>query len=349
MKKYPVFLRATVLLLFFVLFFYSLWTLKFILPILMLSVLFAYLIYPLASWLENKRLPRAMAVLIADLVLVAFVFGCVYLLSSQISGFLEETTNIEEKVKNNFDKVKRFIEMDIGIPLSGNGSGEQDSFLKSVLLQGGNFFRDAVTSVATTFGRILIMPLFIFLFLYYRDRLGHFLLMVTHNESEQNVRLIVNQISKVTVKYVSGLFIVVAILSVLNILGLLIIGIENAVLIGIIAGLFNVIPYFGTFIGGAVPVLYVLLVGDDPSLALYVILLTFIIQFIENNLLTPNITGGQVEINPLVTIISILCGATLWGIPGMVLAVPVLGMLKIVCDNIDSLKPYGYLMGKGKT
>jgi predicted PurR-regulated permease PerM len=314
----------------------------------MLSVLFAYLIFPIAAWLEKIRLPRAAAVLIADLVLVAFVSGCIYLLSSQISGFVEETANIEEKVKGNIDKVRDFVEVDLGISINGGGSGDSDSFLKSILMQGGNFFKSAVTSVATTTGRILIMPLFIFLFLYYRDRLGNFLLMITHNESEKNVRHIVNQISKVTVKYVSGLFIVVAILSILNVLGLWIIGMDNAMLIGIIAGLFNVIPYFGTFIGGAVPVLYALLIGDDPSIVVYVIVLTFIIQFIENNLLTPNITGGQVQINPLVTIISILSGAALWGIPGMVLAVPVIGMLKIVFDNIESLKPFGYLMGKGK-
>jgi predicted PurR-regulated permease PerM len=134
------------------------------------------------------------------------------------------------------------------------------------------------------------------------------------------------------------------ILIILNSIGLLIVGVKYAIMFGILSALMNIIPYFGTLIGAAIPLSYTLLSGE-PEKALGVLILFAIIQFTENNILTPNITGGSVQINPFFTILSIVLGGMVWGIPGMLVSVPLMGAIKIIFENIEPLHPYAYLIG----
>ncbi len=139
--------------------------------------------------------------------------------------------------------------------------------------------------------------------------------------------------------------IVILILCVINSTGLLLIGVEYAILLGILSALMNFIPYFGTLIGGAIPLLYTFTVQGEPNKAIAVVGLFVLIQFTENNILTPNITGGSVNINPFFTILIIVVGGMIWGLPGMFVSIPLLGMFKIYCDNKQELSALSYLLG----
>ena len=130
----------------------------------------------------------------------------------------------------------------------------------------------------------------------------------------------------------------------LNSLGFYLIGVKYALLLGFVAAFFNLIPYLGTVIGYGIVFLFVL-ATQTPAIALSVVGQFFVVQFIENNILTPNITGSYVEINPLVIIFSLIAGGMIWGLPGMFMVIPYLAMMKIVCENIPSLKPIGFLLG----
>jgi predicted PurR-regulated permease PerM len=138
---------------------------------------------------------------------------------------------------------------------------------------------------------------------------------------------------------------------VLNSLGLIIIGVKYPILLGIISAFFNFIPYFGTLMGGAVPLLFVLLTTTDPMYyTLKVIILFAIIQFTENNILTPNIVGSNVNINPFFIITGLVFGGMVWGIPGMLLIVPFLAIARIIFSHLDQWKPLSFLLGpKGTT
>jgi predicted PurR-regulated permease PerM len=143
-----------------------------------------------------------------------------------------------------------------------------------------------------------------------------------------------------------GATVVVLILSVLNSLGLYIIGLKFAILFGVISALFNYIPYFGTWIGAFFPFMFALLTGDSPRLAIGVFLLFLIIQFTENNILTPNITGGYVRLNPFVTILALIAGAMVWGVAGMLLIIPFIASLKIIFDHFESTKPLAFILAR---
>jgi len=185
----------------------------------------------------------------------------------------------------------------------------------------------------------------VFFMLYYRNKYKEFILKLTDGRKHEKTGRVIKEISNVTQQYMTGITIVVFILCFLNTIGLMIVGIKYALLLGILSALMNYIPYFGTLIGGAIPLLVALITEDSPRYALGVIILFVIIQFIENNILTPNIVGGNVRINPFFVILSIIIGGLVWGLAGMFIVLPFIAMFKIVCENIEVLHPYAFLLG----
>ena len=133
-------------------------------------------------------------------------------------------------------------------------------------------------------------------------------------------------------------------MAILNTVALLILGIQYALLIGVITALINVIPYIGGFIGALLFIL-VALVTKSPVYTLYAIVIYTIIQFVDNYFIVPKIVASKVKINALFAIVVVIAGNALWGIPGMFLSIPVLAIVKLICDNIESLKPWGFVLG----
>jgi predicted PurR-regulated permease PerM len=168
--------------------------------------------------------------------------------------------------------------------------------------------------------------------------------MLVPNEKKALAEKIMDEINLVTKKYMTGVLIVVVILSITHSVALSIIGIDYPVFFGVTAALFNFIPYFGTLIGAAFPLLYAFLAMESPNYGLWVLIYFVIIQFVENNILTPNITGGYVNLNPFVTILALIFGSMIWGVAGMFIIIPFMAMVKIFCENISFLKPFGFLL-----
>jgi predicted PurR-regulated permease PerM len=220
-----------------------------------------------------------------------------------------------------------------------------NTFLES----GGEYFQDIFSSTASTIVAIGLLPVYIFLFLFYRTKFAYFLLKIVPPTRKKEMVAILREISKVAARYLGGVIIVVFILCFINSFGLYIIGAKYFIALGIISAFFNFIPYFGTLLGGLVPLLFAFLVENDPVLAFRVIILFIIIQFIENNILTPNIVGGNVKVNPFFIITGLVGASLIWGIPGMLLIVPFLAITRIIFSHIDSMKPFAYLLGQEGT
>jgi predicted PurR-regulated permease PerM len=138
---------------------------------------------------------------------------------------------------------------------------------------------------------------------------------------------------------------VILIVAVLNIVGLLILDIEYAIFFGVLGALLTIIPYVGIFIGSLLPILMSLLTKDSAWYAVGVAGVFFLVQILEGNFITPNVVGAQVSVNPLAAIVGLILGGMLWGAAGMILALPVIAILKVVFDSVESLEPYGYLLG----
>jgi predicted PurR-regulated permease PerM len=298
--------------------------------------------------LEKRGIPRILANFISILILIATVVGFLFLLYKQLSLLLGDFPELMAQAHRNLDKLNEVIEKNFGV-----SSSDQNIWLKerlaNIFATGSAFINTAFQATTGTIAKLGLLPVYIFFLLYYRNKFSVFLFRVVHRRHHQTLTNILNQIGQVTKRYMSGMVIVVLVLCVLNSVGLLIVGVKYAVLLGVIAAIINFIPYFGTLIGGAVPLSFALLVMDSPTYALGVIILFIIIQFLENNILTPNIVGGNVNINPFFTILSIVVGGMMWGLPGMIISLPFMSMFRIVCDNIPKLKPIAYLLGTSGT
>lgn len=328
-----------------ILFLYGVIAAKQFLYPLVFAALFAYLLYPFVNYLEKKSIPRIVAILLA-LILTILVIGMIFFVTYlQMRNIFEDFETLKQSANRNIELLNDTIET-----LPGLKNHTLEEFLKERINQffeNSNSFLSKVFSTTTgTIFKLVLLPIYTFLILYYRTKFAYFILKLVRKKNKKIVINILRDISTIAARYMGGVSIVVLILCVLNSTGFLIIGAEYALLFGMVSAFFNFIPYFGTFIGGAIPMLFVLLTSTTPiEDAIKIFLLYTIIQFIENNILTPNIVGGHVRINPFFIIVGLVFGATVWGIPGMLVIIPLLAIAREICKYVDSLKPYGFLLG----
>jgi len=344
MQRYPLMIRLTVLLLFTILLIYALIEVRNFLYPLTFAVLIAYLLYPLVKFLETHGIPRILAILFSIISGIVVVSSAIYFLSIQIGVFADDFPALKEQALENIQDLNMFINNHTGLTVTIDKEFIKER-LSLLFESGSDFLQTAFSATTGTIAKIALLPVYAFFLLYYRNKFATFALKLIPREKHEKINNILKDVSHVTKRYMGGIFIVVLILCFLNSLGLLVIGVKYALLLGIASALCNFIPYFGTLIGGIFPLLFVLLMSNTPEKAFSVIILFLIIQFTENNILTPNIVGGYVRLNPFIIILSIIIGGMVWGLPGMFISVPFLGMFKIFCEQVTPLQPYAFLLG----
>jgi predicted PurR-regulated permease PerM len=343
MNKYPLIVKATFGLLFVILFFYSIIIARHLLMVIALAVLFSYLLYPLVIRMEIWQFPRFLANLIAILFLLVVFSGALFLMYKQVENLLVDIPLLKQQALQNIDQLENYIQSVSGLEVQKQNAWIKE-YVSDLFESGSDFLKMTFSATSSTVVKMLLLPVFIYYMLYYRQKFFIFLLRVIPKDKKYVAVIILKKISFMVQRYIGGVFVVVAVLSFLNSIGLWIVGIKYPIAFGIISAFFNFIPYFGTWIGASVPFIFALLTGDTINLALGVLLLFAVIQFTENNILTPNITGGYVDINPFITILSIIIGGMVWGIAGMFVVLPAIATVKIISEHTPRLKAFAYLI-----
>ncbi len=310
-----------------------------------ISVFIMYLVFPLVSKLEKEGMHRVLAILLVLLVTFVVVGGISVFVAVQVSNTSIDFTEIKEQLDTKVDDFQGFLANWLGINTSTVDkylSQVSDNLLSFAKDKSGTFF----AATTTTLFQLFVLPVFVFFMLFYRTKVAYFIFRLVGRKNKPKALYVLRQISTVTGRYMAGLLIVILILAVFNVSGLLIIGVRYAIIFGILAAVLNIIPYFGTFIGGSLPVLYVMLTDPDPlPTAFKIVILFTTVQFLENNVITPNVVSNNIKLNPLAIILSLLLGNLIWGMAGMLIAVPMLAIAKIVMQNVDDLEPFAYLIG----
>jgi predicted PurR-regulated permease PerM len=345
MKANTFLLRIALLLLIPILFLYGIIAAKQFLFPLFLALLFAYLLYPIVNYLESKGLPRAVPILLSILLALLVIGGIILVFYSQLNLLLEDYDAIKKQATQNIDAFENTIKVTFGLQgnrLDGFLEERVDTFFSSE----GSGINRLFSATTGTISKVFLLPVYVFLFLFFRTKFAFFILKLVNEKNRPKAVKTLRNISTVAARYMGGVTIVVLILCVINSTGLLIIGVEYAILLGITSAFFNFIPYFGTLMGGSVPLLFVLLSSDQPiTTGIQVLILFIIVQVTENNILTPMIVGGNVKINPFFVIVGLVAGAMVWGIAGMVVVIPMLAMARIIMNNTERLQPFAYLLG----
>lgn len=309
--------------------------------------LFAMLLLPITVWLEKKKIHKAIATFLSVLVLVAFFAAIISFVWWQVSDLAQNTTKIEQQVSEKYQQIREYISTTLGV-----SEQKQDAMMKKQQESSGGKVSSMVTGIVTGIGSFLtntlLVLVYIFLLIYFRGHIKRFILRWVKEPDKENAREVIHSAQKVTQKYLTGMALMIIGLWIMYGIGFTIAGVKNALFFAVLCGLLEIVPFVGNLIGNVLTILMSVIQGGDSNVIIGILITYATVQFIQSYILEPLVVGAEVNINPLFTIIGLIAGELVWGIPGMVVAIPILGVTKIICDHIDSLRPIGELIGEDK-
>lgn len=310
------------------------------------ALLLSFILLPVAQRLEGWGFSKILAAISAILLMFILVFGGISLFSTQIVGLMEESAAFQDKVIGVFTDVTLYFNNNIDFIDNLEKDDLYDQLKTWLTDSAGTLMANTFSGTTAFFSGLVITVIFTFLILIYREGLtrafAHF-----YPQSDRGRAVgMFRRIQQVGKQYLSGMMLIVLILGVVNSIGLMIIGIGNPFLFGFLAATLAIVPYVGTTIGAAIPVLYAFIAYDSLWMPVAVFGLFWGVQMVESNFLSPKIVGGSLSINALAALLSIIIGASVWGIAGMILFLPFASMLKVVCQEYEALKPVALLIGE---
>lgn len=308
------------------------------------AALASFLLLPLARWLEKKRLPRSLAVLISVLLLVGGLSSCVYLLSMQLVSFSAMFPTIEVKIQQNITELQAWISTRFHL----NGSQQMGYVNKasgSILSSVSNFAQAMLLLFSGAAFSVIFVFIYTYFMLYYRDLLKEFSLRLFSQRLHSKVVDITFESRTVIYNYIFGLLIEMVIVATVNCLALMALGTPYYMLIGIIAAILNIIPFLGFFVAIALAFVITTSVGGVGH-ALQAVLVMWIIHLLDANILMPRIVGSRVKMNALVTIVAVFFGNLIWGVAGMFLFIPLVAIIKVILERVDGCEAWAILIGE---
>jgi predicted PurR-regulated permease PerM len=311
------------------------------------SIFFAMLFTPLSNRMEGIGIKRVFSALLSLLILVIVTITVGSLVFMQAKKLTTEFPAIEKRSEQFLQQSQNYISARLHVPKQ-----KQDELinkqLRSFVESSGSFFKDFVAGSVSIFASAILVLIFTFLFLYQREKYEIFFIRLMKDTPEKDAKKLIGNISTVAQSYLVGRTISVLIFTTLFTIGFLIIGLKSAFLLAFIAALLTIIPYVGSIIGGLFPFAVALVTEDSTGVAMGALIVVVVIQSIDNYFIEPYIIGGEVHISGFFTILILLVGGLIWGVAGMILFLPMLGVTKIIFDAIPELKVYGYLIGDQK-
>lgn len=306
-----------------------------------IGAVIATLFLPFCKWMETKKIPRGFAALICLLVLLVTIGGIGTLLGWQIAQLTSDFTLLQQKIIEKINIAQQYIFTHFNISAEKQWALFRDQ--QSSVIGGINFMVGSLTKVFTSFILILV---YIFGLLYYRNHIKKFFIKLFKSEQRTEMEKVIYMATHVSQQYLLGLTKMIICLWIMYGIGFTILGVKSALFFAALCGLLEIIPFIGNITGTTITVLVAAVQGSGLPVLGGIIATYGIIQFIQGWVLEPLILGPHVKINPLFTIISLVIGELVWGIPGIFIAIPLIAMFKIVCDHIEPLKPYGFLIGE---
>jgi len=312
---------------------------------LLFSMLFAITLYPLSRRMEMWRFPRLLSSIIAVIIGIIVIVGLIYLIVNQALNIGRNGDDMSDKFQNILAVILNWANTKLGLT-DVMISQKFHEFTDNALSNATTYLQTAFSSIGGILSSVVLVPLFVFFMLYYRDFFREFFLVSFKSTGTERVHTILNNIYSVVQNYLVGLITVMGIVAILNTVGLLVMGIGSAWFFGILASLLMLIPYIGIAIGSILPALFAIATKDSIWYSIGVIVWFQFVQFLEANLITPNIVGSKVSINPLMSIVGLLLGGMLFGLGGLILALPLIAIIKVILDSIPSLSHFGFLIGE---
>ncbi|MGB4398966.1 MAG: AI-2E family transporter [Daejeonella sp.] len=314
-----------------------------IMPVLM-AFFISIMLLPVYRFLRKWKVPEVLAIFLPILMVAIFIALIVWFFSAQVSMLVADFPSIQRNVSIHLKSLSDWINQKTDF-----STQEQVKFLQQqsakMFANAGSMAGGAAGSVSSVFIFMGLVPIYIYLFLFYKNLLLRFVFIWFETSQHKKVEEVMKETEVIIKSYLIGLVIQISYITIL--LGgiLMLIGIEHALLIGAIFAVLNLIPYVGALIGNLIGVLLTLTSSPEIGPIFTVLGVIAFVQFLDNNILMPRIVGSKVRINAFAAILGVFIGGTLAGISGMFLALPMIAVLKIIFDRSDIFKPWGVLLG----
>lgn len=313
---------------------------EFLMP-LAIGVVLATLFLPLSKWLERKKIPKGLAVLICIIILLLTISAVIMLLGWQIAELTNDFELIKQRAVEKIEIAHQYILLNYGISIEN-----QTLALKEQQPLFADVIKSIVGSATTIFTNFMLVLVYIFCLLYYRNHLKNFIIKLSPPSQQKEMELIIYSAAKVSQQYLFGLTKMIALLWIMYGIGFSILEVKNALFFAILCGLLEIIPFIGNITGTTLTLLVAAVNGASLPMLGGIALTYGVVQLIQGWILEPLILGPQVKINPFTTILALVIGQIIWGIPGIFIAIPLIAIFKIVCNHVESLRPYEYLIGE---
>ncbi len=309
------------------------------------ALLFSFILLPAVKKIESWGCNSSVAAVLVLFTVFLIIAGGILLFSSQLVGLADEFSNFQDKIIRAFSDVTIYINQNLNF-VPHLEKDELFNEIKAWLNNStGILVSQAFSTTAMFLTGLFATVIFTFLILIYRKGLVHGISAFFHEDKRDDVRTMLKSVQQVGQQYLFGMVILILVIGLANSLGLWLIGIDNPVLFGFLGAVLAVIPYVGTVAGAVIPAIYAFITYHSVWMGIEVIVLFWAVQLISDNFLSPKIVGGNMHINALTSILSLIVGAVVWGIAGMILFLPFAAMLKVVCEEFIELKPIALLIG----
>jgi len=312
---------------------------------LIFAFLFSLLLLPLAGFLETRfRFSRGISSMIALLSLVLGIISIMFVLGSQLTALAQDWPAFKQQVLEATASLQEWISITFHVDTKEQISYINDSATKA-LNTGTTLIGHTLLSVSSIVLFLLFIFLYTFFILLHRRLLLRFIVSLFQEEHSVIIYDIVSQVQYIVKKYIVGLFLQMLIVTGLTCAAFWGIGIKYGFLLGLITGIFNVIPYIGILTALILAVL-ITFATASTSHVIFVLIAVFLIHLVDSNFIMPKIVGSKVKINTLIALVGLILGEMIWGITGMFLSIPVIAIIKVICDRVDGLKPWGMVLGE---
>lgn len=309
------------------------------------GLLIALILYPPCNWLEKKKWSRSAAIallLAAMLILFAAVMA---LLLWQLQHLKDDLPVLLDKLQNSIKQLQQWLAQNAGIIIN-----HETNWLKSDSAGSGNntgtIIKSIVSGAGSFFFSLFLIPVFTALFLYHREQFVNVLKAMLPEKNHEKLMLVIHEATFAYSNYIIGLIKVYIIVGILNSAGLLMLGIENAILFGMITAIMTMVPYVGIIISSLLPITVAWVTKDSIMYPLGVVAIFTVVQYLENSVIFPKVVGQQLNVSTWAILVALLAGGLLWGVAGMVLFMPFVAILKIISGHIEEWKPLHLLLSR---
>lgn len=322
---------------------------KEILSPLFFSCIFSILLLPLSSFFERRiKFPRALAAIISVILFLAVIISVLFALGNQLSNLVNDWPQFQKQLAVSIESIQDWVASTFNI-----NATKQLDFIHGVaqkMLDSGTLIATTtLLSLSSTLLFFVFTFIYTFFFLLYRKLIKKFFVSVFHEKNSDLVYEIIGQIQFMIRQYIVGIFFQMSIVSIVVCLAFWILGIKYAILLGLITGIFNIVPYLGIFTALVISCLITFATSGALGTVLIVAIIIIAMHLVDSNVLLPLIVGSKVKINALITVLGVVVGELIWGIPGMFLSIPVIAVLKIIFERVEDFNPWAILLGDEET